>query len=220
MRYLSLMSALVLSSCLQGAVLPPPQPEEDKSIVFPIFSGVEGAAIGDDGKLYTMDGITLRALMVATHDFLPSNSQRKPCWAGPEGHRYGIIREGDIIFIEIHADYINCERGFGMMDYGVKYAINTDGRILRRIFSGDPDDPSPLKPSDAGVAEPPQDKDLSDVLGSTWGRSDIAIPLNWLDGGIPRPRNPAAPSPPNQDGGPLPAGGLQSDGGISTSPAP
>ena len=219
MRVLALMSALILASCLRGAAAPPNQSEEDKSIVFPTFVGVKGTAISTGG-LFVMDGTILRALIAATHDFLPSSTQGKACWSGPEGHWYEIIRQGDIIFIGISSDFFNCWREahrhgvIRPIHYGVTYAISTDGRILRRSHSGDLDDPYRLTVSDAGDERIPQDRDYSDMLGATQTGADIAIPLSWLDGGFPLPRIPAIPQPSNPDGGSQTDGGVQSDGGL------
>lgn len=215
MRWFTLLSALILSSCLRSAGGSPAPPLEDTSIVFPMFFGVKATTLGEEGALYQMDGVVLRALMVATQDFLRSDGPGKPCWSTPEGHRYGIIRRGDIIFIEIEADLDNCWKEAMPMDYSVAYAIGSDGRILRRLFSGHPDYPNPLRLSDAGVAELPQDRDYSDMLGYTGFSSHIAIPLSWLDGGRPHPRSPSVPSSSIPDGGPRPDGGVPSDAGPS-----
>ena len=194
MRYLPLMGVLMLVHCIRSPGSQPMQPEEDKSIVFPQFFGVEGTTVGEPGKLYELDGATLQALMIAVNDFLPSNSKERPCWSNPLGHRYRVVRRENIIFVQIYADTESCERGFMMMDYGVKYAISTDGHILRRLFSGDPGDSldaTPMEPTDAGL---PPGKDMSSVLGATWGSSEIALPLSWLDGGI-QPDGGSLPSP-------------------------
>jgi hypothetical protein len=211
MRRVLLMSALILSSCLRSAGVPPAQLEEDRSIVFPMFFGVKGTSIDEEGGVFEMDGTILRALTTATRDFLPSGSLEKSCWTNLEGHEYGIIRQGAVIFIDIGFDLVNCRSPFLMFDYGAVYAINSDGRILRRVFSADPDYPNPLRESDAGVSSVPDDRDsLPDdgdspdiMLRAVQSSSHIAIPLSWLDGGFPRSRLEAAPD-----------GGVQSDGGL------
>jgi hypothetical protein len=210
MKHLPLISALILSSCLRSAGVPPYQQEEDRSIVFPMFFGVKGAKIDEQGGVFEMDGTVLQALTVVNLDFLSLSSLPKGCWSGPEGHRYGLIRQGDIIFIDISADFINCWHEFMPMDYGAVYAIRS-GRILRRVFSADPDYPNPLRESDAGVSgvsddrdSGPDDMDSPDImLRAVQSSSHIAIPLSWLDGGFPRSRLQAAPD-----------GGVQSDGGL------
>jgi hypothetical protein len=221
MKHLPLISALILSSCLRSAGVPPSQQEEDRSIVFPMFFGVKGANIDEQGGVFEMDGTVLQALTVASLDFLSLSSLPKGCWSGPEGHRYGLIRQGDIIFIDISADLINCWHEFMPMDYGAVYAISSGGRILRRVFSADPDYPNPLRESDAGVSGVPDDRDSvpgdrdsSDImLRANQSSSHIAIPLSWLDGGFPRSRLQAAPDGGVQSDGGLPDGGLP-DGGL------
>ncbi len=222
MRWLLPMSALILSSCLRSAGVPPDPLEDDKSIVFPMFFGVKGTELGDEGKQYRMDGRTLRALMVASHDYLPSNPRDKSCWNYPEGHRYEIIRKGEIIFIEIGTDFINCDDPFIMFDDGAVYAISsTDGRILRRLFEGHPDYPNPLRlSSDAGVSGPKEDRDISDLVGYTGFVKENLLFPSWLDGGFPDRRKRAAPSPSSLDGGSRPDGGVQDDGGVLTPSAP
>jgi hypothetical protein len=194
MRYLPFMGALLLAHCVRSPSSLPTHPEEDTSIVFPQFFGADGTKVGEPGKPYDLDGATLQALMVAVNDFLPSHTKERHCWSRPEGHRYRIIRQEDIIFVQIRADLHHCERGFMMMDYGVKYAISTDGRILRRLFSGDPSDsvaPASPETGDAGL---PPSEDFSAELGATGFGSSIAIPRSWLDGGSPQ--SPPVDSPP------------------------
>lgn len=222
MRWLPLMSALILSSCLRSAGASSAPLEDDKSIVFPVFLGVDETKLGDEGKQYRMDGPTLRALMIATQDFLPSNIPGKPCWSTPEGHRYSIIRRRDIIFIQIDADFTSdCWHDFMPMDYGQAYAISWDGRILRRLEETHPDYPNPWRlSSDAGVSGPEDDRDYSDLLGYTgFVKEDLLFP-NGFDGGFPGRRKRPAPSPSSLDGGSRPDGGVQGDGGVLTPPAP
>jgi hypothetical protein len=202
--------------------------EDDKSIVFPMFFGVNGTKIGGEGDLYTIDGPALRALMVAIHDYLPSNPRDKSCWNYPEGHRYEIIRNGKVTFIEIGTDFTHCDDPFIMFDDGAVYAIsNTDGRILRRLFEGHPDYPNPLRLSpDAGGSGPEDDRDYSDLLGYSGFSKEAGLPPSWLDGGFPGRRKRSAPSSSMPDGGSRPDGGipshaiLQGDGGVLPPPAP
>ncbi|WP_224364032.1 hypothetical protein [Hyalangium versicolor] len=199
MRWLLLMGALMFSSCLRSAGVPSAPLEDNKSIVFPMFFGEEGMDVGGEGKPSAMDGATLRALMVATQDFLPSNAPGKPCWSTPEGHRYGIIRQGDIVFIEISADFSNCWHEFMPLDYGAVYAIGMDGRILRRLFVGHPDYPTPPRlSSDAGVSGPKDDRDYSDLLGYTGRVTENRLIPNAgsrVDGGVQN--DGGAPTPPD-----------------------
>lgn len=55
--------------------------------------------------------------------------------------RYLVSREGNIIFVYIYEDEEYCGGGYLALDSGVKYAISADGRILRRVFDGHPEEP-------------------------------------------------------------------------------
>ncbi|KFE63204.1 hypothetical protein DB31_2797 [Hyalangium minutum] len=189
--------------------------DEVPSIKVPQLLGVKATPVGVQDTLYRLDGTTVRALAIATQDFFSSSGQGKECWQNAGGHRYELFQQEGITFVHISADLVNCWQEFAPMDYGVTYAISAEGRILRRISSGEPDDPYRLPVLDSGGATVPQDKDLSGMLGSTSGSSHIAIPLSWLDGGSPPPRGAFVPSSSIPDGGPRPDGGLPSEAGSS-----
>ncbi|KFA91823.1 hypothetical protein [Archangium violaceum] len=62
-----------------------------------------------------------------------------------------MIRRGDIIFVYISEDPEYCGRKYPALDSGVKYAISTEGRILRRLLDGQPERPiEPELPDDSG----------------------------------------------------------------------
>jgi hypothetical protein len=173
---------------------------EDKSIVFPEFHARPAVMVDESGQPYELEGVTLRALAIAANDFLPPDSKDRSCWSRQEAHLYRVIRQGNIIFVSIEADPTACERKFLMLDDGVRYAISTDGRILRRLFTGEPG--VGAGPSDAGgpgrFAEPVPDE----LVGSTNLGPSSFIPLQWRDGGV-GPVNPVSrlPSPALRDGG-------------------
>ncbi len=99
--------------------------------------------------------------MVAANDFLPPAGRKQACWDKQEAHRYRIIRQGDIIFVRIDDDLEFCGLQYVSLHTGATYAISTDGRILRRMFDGQPRDPPSSadttarggqeSPADAGV---------------------------------------------------------------------
>lgn len=214
MRRLLLLSPLLLSSCLRGAPVSSAAPaDEAPSLQVPQLLGVKATPVGEQGALYRLDGTTVRALTVATQDFFSASGQGKECWQNTEGHRYELFQQDGVTFVHITANFATCWQKFAPMDYGVTYAISAEGRILRRIFTGEPDDPYRLPVSDAGVI--PQDRDYSDILGYTGFSSHIALPPSWLDGGRPHRRNHPVPSWSIPDGGPQLDGGVPSDAGPS-----
>ncbi|HSP79486.1 MAG TPA: hypothetical protein VLQ93_13200 [Myxococcaceae bacterium] len=189
---------MVLSNCLRGPAAPPPPLEEDESIIFPDFSERRAVMTDEQGQPYDLDGVTLRALTIAANDFIPPGSKERACWDRQEAHRYRVIREGNILFVRVYADPAACEREFLMLDHGVKYAISTDGRILRRLFTGEPEGPAGRASPDAGAHSASEGRDLTPFIGATWGEPSPFIPPGWLDGGSA----PDGGSPP--DGGSLP----------------
>jgi hypothetical protein len=201
MRNLYLLATLILWSCVRNPTSPSALLEENEAIVFPQFSGPPVKMGGQPGMPYELDGVTLRALSTALNDFLPSGLKDPPCWNRLESYRYRVIRQESIIYIRIHADPASCEGKFLMLDSGVRYAITTEGRILRRLFTGEPEWDSGSEVSDGGVRQgTPHDAgepDLAPVLGTTWQEPRPSSPRVWPDGGV---------------------GGTPSDGGDSAPP--
>lgn len=154
MRPLALILLVTLSGCIRNQPQSPTWDEEDKSIRFPNFHNRFAVMVGKESSIYDMDGETLRAINVAAADFIPPESKERPCWETREAHRYRVIRQGELIFVRISLDHDYCTMGFGMLDYGVTYAISTDGRILRRLYPGEPEDPFAPPPVDAGPRGP------------------------------------------------------------------
>jgi hypothetical protein len=204
MRRLSVLAAILLWSCVRNPAPASAPLEAGETIVFPSFSGPVTEVGSQPGLPYDLDGVTLRALSTALADFLPSPASDQPCWSRPESYRYRVVRQGNIIYIRIHADPSLCEGKVLLLDSGVRYAISTEGQILRRVVTGEPDwnpagvgldgGPHPEAPresQDAGVPE------LAPVLETLWDE--------------PRPLSPGKP-----DGGHAPGPGVAMDGGVST----
>jgi hypothetical protein len=160
MRALVLL-ILALSGCVRNQAQSPTWEEEDKSIRFPKFNDRSMSQIGKEGGLHEMDGETLRAINIAASDFIRPTSKARPCWETREAHRYRVVREGGIIFVQIYLDPFYCEMPFMFLDYGVKYAISTEGRILRRLYEGEPEDLSGPPAADAGELGPEYSVDPS-----------------------------------------------------------
>jgi hypothetical protein len=195
MRMLSLLATLMLVGCPRHA---PSRLEEDKSIVFPEFYAQFPVAVGKPGQVYELDGVTLKALMIALTDRYPPEAQARSCWNRPESQEYRIIRQGDIIFVSLGPDPAACSPSMILFDSGVEYAISVDGRILRRRFDGEPN--GPLEPLDAGAQESFAEPVPYNMIGV--GSAEPVGPLPPFlrrDGGV----RPNAGQP---DGGPVDGG--------------
>lgn len=197
MRNLLILAAFLSSSC---ALLAQP-PQEDKSIKFPKFH--EGFATTTDkqDQPYELDGVTLKAITIAANDFIPPGHKGRSCWDRQESHRYRVIRQGDIIFVQISSDPASCKQDGMVLDGGVKYAISTDGRILRRLVDGEPENFNPdsheaAEQKDTGGSYFPASK-----VGGVWAETAPDLPTSWFDGGTRR-SSPMSPSDPSFiDGG-------------------
>lgn len=165
MRATSLLLGLaaILTSC-SWLRLQRQNPPEDKTIVFPRFSEHSAIKVGSGEGPYELDGVALQAIMIAARDFLPPPEKDQPCRDRLEAHRYRVIRRGDIIFVQIEDDDEFCGLKYLSLDTGAKYAISTDGRILRHIVGTEPEeaeqqdggtDPMPMGPP----STPPSDPD-------------------------------------------------------------
>ncbi|WP_163993598.1 hypothetical protein [Pyxidicoccus caerfyrddinensis] len=163
--------------------------EEDRSIVFPEFFAQFAQRVGEPPVISELDGVTLQAIRIAADDFLPVDTQEGACWERRAAHRYRVIRREDIIFVRIDVDLAACDPKALPLDSGVEYAIRADGRILRRVFDGEPVVRSGAVVSDAGVPVDAGGPALTPPVGSTWGEPSPSIPPGWLDAGTP-PRAP------------------------------
>jgi len=173
--------------------------EEDPSIRFPNFFEHSAITLGAQGQPFELDGVTLQALLIAANDFLPPDGKDHPCQDRMEAHRYRVIRQEDIVFVQIEDDDEFCGLKYLSLDTGARYAIHTDGRILRRSVGAEPGErPAPQSP-DAGIPATEAGITLQDVPRH---EPDAAS----KDGGTGPVSPVAPPTPPNSDGG-TPVGG-------------
>jgi hypothetical protein len=135
-RYLALLACVAIAGCIHSLFPQPVSIEEDRSIKFPQFFERAPVEVGLLGQPYQLDGVALRAIMIAANDFLPPGRTDVPCVDRQEAHVYRVIQQENIIFIRIDENPEYCGRKYGGLDSGAKYAISRDGRILRRVFDG------------------------------------------------------------------------------------
>jgi hypothetical protein len=139
--------------------------ENDPSIRFPRFFEHTPVKLGAQGELFELDGVLLQALMIAANHRFPHETQDQPCLRRREAHQYRVIRRGDIIFVRIDQDLEFCGLDYVIsLDSGVTYAISTNGRILRRVFDGEPVEWEPLSPAHPTPMEP---QDGGSVIGDS-----------------------------------------------------
>lgn len=201
-RCLSLVLVLILSGCVRK---PPAAPEGDTSIAFPSFFEREAIEVGSRGEPYEMDGVMLRAVMVAANDFLPPGASNPPCRNRQEAQRYRVIRQGDIIFVSIQEDPAFCGARYPALDSGAMYAVSADGRILRRVNEGQPGGDLPLEPPDAGHRKVQAVPGVPPALDDIWNDPSRPMPPEWRDGG-------SGPGHPGSSD----AGAADADGGSPT----
>jgi hypothetical protein len=197
--------AAVLSGCAWRPCPRLPPVEEDTSIVFPRFNERAAVVVGAQGEPYDMDGVTLRAIQVAANDFLPPGREPRTCLDRQEAHRYRVIRQGDVLFVQIYVDPTTCGRQYMVLDGSVRYAISAEGRILRRRFDGEPEGPLEPAPADAGVRGTRMEPGVPPAPGPLDGETPGFLSPERRDAGpqapppLPMPVPPAAPeggSPP------------------------
>lgn len=209
MKYPLILTTLLTSSC----VLFPKPPPEDPSIRFPDFYKSFPTLVGKQGQPYELDGVTLRAISIAANDFIPPGYKGRSCWDRQEAHLYRVIRQGSIIFVDIATNPAACEQSAIPLDGGAKYAISMDGRILRRLFDGEPED---LSPASETAEQESQGTPFPDSkVGGVWGKPDPNLPSSWFDGGTRSPTPESPPTPPPAPGLPD-AGSPPPDGGVQT----
>jgi hypothetical protein len=204
MRRISLVFAVTLLGCgyVRSLFSHRAPLEEDKSIVFPEFFEHVPVKVGAQGETYEMDGEMLRALVIASNDYLPSDDRDIPCLSRKEAQFYRVIRQGSIIFVLITWNHAYCGYQYPPgLGSGRMYAISADGRILRRLVEGQPS--GPIEP------ETPDD-------GGRWIRAEPGVSLTFdaiwnppRDGGtvLSSPQSPPAPSPATDGGVPFTDGG-------------
>lgn len=218
MRVLPLLLLVSLSSCVRNQKSPTRE-EEDPSIRFPALHDRSTIHVGEEGNVYTVDGVTLRAINIAAEDFLGPESKARECWEKREAHRFRVIRQGDIIFVDVSLDPFYCQMPFMFLDYGVRYAISTDGRILRRLFDGEPEDGSSPASPDAGELGPEYEVDPSKV-GGTFGPVDHEFleRIERMYGSKTASRQDGGSSQPSSPDAGTPVAPSQADGGTPSSP--
>lgn len=175
---------LLLAGCVRTPDSSPVQ-REDESIQFPNFHERFAITVGKPGDIYNLDGVTLRAINVVADDFIPPDSKELPCWRKREAHSFRIIRQGDIIFVSVSTTPGYCRLGYGLLDYGAKYAVRTDGRILRRWLGGPGEDLFSPPLTDAGEPDSAYAVDPSLVGSTLLGRQPP--PDAGMDGGSSPP---------------------------------
>src|SRR6185503_8347397 len=100
-RSMLLGLAVAVASCARPTWPRPVPVDNDRSIVFPSFFEDPAVRVGAGVEPYELDGVVLRAIMIATVDFLRPGTKEQPCWGSPEAHRYRVIRQENVIFVRI-----------------------------------------------------------------------------------------------------------------------
>ena len=168
-KLLLLAMATTLAGCVRTAGPRPVPVENDTSIALPRFFEQPAIAVGAEGSAAELDGVTLRAIMVAANDYLPAGDEERPCWKRQEAQRYRVIRQGDIVFVHIEDDPELCGMQYIALDSGVSYAVSIDGRILRRVFGGSPEGALIPDSPDAGEQAPPAQPSTAPSVSSPDG---------------------------------------------------
>ncbi len=169
-----LAGAIALSSCVRQAWPPPAPVEDNQSVRLPQLIGRPVIEIGSGTAAYELEGVVLKAIMIAMNDYVHPEAEDPTCWGSPEAHRFRVTRKGDIIFVRVDEDPEACGLQYVIVDSGATYAISTDGRILRRFFDGGPNK-------------------LLDVWEHEGGVQEGGSPPIQQDGGVA----PSAPEPPD-----------------------
>jgi hypothetical protein len=185
MRRMSLALSLLLVSCLRASSPPTVPVGDDKTIVFPPFLDRAAGPVGVEGELYELDGVMLRAVMIAANDFLPPGAKNPSCPNRQEAQSYRVIRQGDVIFVYVYENEAYCGGSYLALDSGAKYAISTDGRILRRILDGHPEEGTRgIEATDAGSRKVPSRPGVTPAYDSVWNRPPSPTMLDAQDGGV------------------------------------
>ncbi len=193
---LALVLTATLSACTPSPYPRPVPVTDDRAITFPQFFEHDAISVGALGGANELDGETLKAVTIAANDYLPTSGPDDPCWRRREAQLFRVIRQKNIIFIYIHENFTYCGRTYPATESGIKYAISTDGRILRRIIDaqeGGLVGAENIK-SDAGFIGEPGTSPTFEALFNTpavSGPSD-----GGADGGVS-----SGPSPSPWDGG-------------------
>jgi hypothetical protein len=155
-KSLLLAGAVVIFSCVRTTWPPLAPVEDDRSILFPRLLDMGAVEVGAGTVPSELEGVVLKAIMIAMNDYVRPQGREPICWGSPEAHRYRVLRRGDVIFVRVDEDLEACELRYLAVDSGATYAISTDGRILRRFFDGGPNKFLPVEePVDGGSLNPP-----------------------------------------------------------------
>lgn len=196
MRGISLMLAVSLLGCgyLRGLFPHQTPVEDDRSIVFPRFFEHAPVEVGAPGRPYELDGEMLQALVIASNDYIPPDARNLPCPSRREAQFYRVIRQEDIIFVYIYENHAYCGRQYPVRHSGGKYAISTDGRILRRLIGDQPESPLERETPDDGGQGLSAEPGVSSEFDAIWNSP--------RDGGTEPSSPPSPPTPPPAvDGG-------------------
>ncbi|MGE6763853.1 hypothetical protein ACQKGO_37940 [Corallococcus interemptor] len=169
MTWFALPAALLLAGCLRST---PTRDAwtNDASIEFPQF--FEQPA--EEAGTVELSGSVLRALEVAAADFLGPQDANTPCVDRRESHRYRVIQRQGILFIRIDEDPQACGLTVPALHSGAQYAVGSDGRILRRLRDGEPDESQ--MPTDAG----PGIQVPTSEVGRSFEPPDGSVPLPFI----------------------------------------
>lgn len=138
----------------------------------------------------TIDGPTLQAIRLAAEDYAPPTSEPRACAHTQAAQLYKVSHQGDIIFVQVSRNPEACGGQGLALDAAARYAISRDGRILRRVLDGEPDN---TEPEDAG--EPPLSRS-EELDASASFQDENPLPLGpyaptWLLDGGSRPAGDA-----------------------------
>lgn len=202
-----LILAVAASSCVRNPCSPPSPLMGGLSINFPEFHDQPAIQVGETSAPYQLDGVMLRALMIAANDFIPPNSEERQCLFRQESQFYRVIRQGDIVFVQISYNPAACETKFGVLDGGARYAISTDGQILKRLIGIEPDGFPHEEPS--GESIPVPDSMVGSSLAEpNWDALPPSVRRRMQDAGM-EPSSPGPDPSASSDGGvPVVDGGM------------
>lgn len=175
-KHFMLPAALLLVGCLRST---PTRDAwtNDASIKFPQFFEQPVAEASAEGGAVELSGTVLHALDAAAADFLGPQDANTSCVDRRESHRYRVIQRPGVIFVRIDEDPRACGLTVAALHSGAQYAVGSDGRILRRLRDGEPDES--LEPTDAGpgILVPTSE------VGRSFEPPDGSVPLPFPDAG-------------------------------------
>ncbi|RKI14957.1 hypothetical protein D7Y15_14330 [Corallococcus sp. AB030] len=166
-------AALLLAGCLR----PTPTRDawtNDASIEFPRFFEQPAVEASAERGAVELSGTVLHALDVAAADFLGPQDANPPCVDRRESHRYRVMQRQGILFVRIDEDPRACGLTVPALHSGAQYAVGSDGRILRRLRDGEPDES--MAPTDAGpgILVPTSE------VGRSFDPPDGSVPLPFI----------------------------------------